>query len=698
MGEAGKCSKMNLFRLFTPKPTISDQEVARGLRWLTWEGTVSLGFNSITTSGILVAFALALGADNFQIGILAAIPFIMQILQIPSIWLVQKVRRRKAIAVFSWFPAQLLWFPIALIPIFMLVPSKSAISLLLALIAVRGLLSAVCNSAWNGWIRDLIPQPILGRFFSARLSRATIVGIVFSLGAAFYVDYWRGQVPSESAVLGYTYVLLFGALFFGLASPVFMSLMPEPLMQPVLGHQSSIIQRLSAPFRDENFRRLMQFLFFWGFASNLAIPFFAVYMLQRLGLPVSWVIGLSILSQMFNILFLRVWGSFVDRFGNKGVLSLCASLYLLVILGWIFTTMPEKYFLTMPLLVVLHILAGIANAGVTITVGTIGLKLAPQGEATSYLAGASLANNLGAGVGPLCGGLLANFFSVRQLNLTFTWIDPVSSIQLPALSIIGHDFLFAIAFIVGLATLGVLARIREEGEVGREVILESMMTPMRQFSRPMSSVPGLTFLSNFPFGFIKRVPIPGLDVAMGVTAYEIAEMARAATSATVRGRRVTKRLGKALQSGMAGIWKDRERVKEHGIEITRQTARGAMHVVNEKPLATEQLVGTVLMGVMEVSSKAGVNQLNGISGASQGIIQGASETKTDLGAVAPQIIEAARKVAAQAGLSEKAVVAEAVEGALLAAEAIGPEAVAYVAESLPEELLAADDRKNQGGS
>ena len=121
---------MNLFRRLRPKPAISEQDMTSGLRWLTWEGAVSLGFNSITTSGILVAFALALGADNFHIGILAVIPFIMQIIQIPSIWLVEKFRRRKAIAVISWLPAQLLWFPVARIPFYLRVPSSGAISLL----------------------------------------------------------------------------------------------------------------------------------------------------------------------------------------------------------------------------------------------------------------------------------------------------------------------------------------------------------------------------------------------------------------------------------------------------------------------------------------------------------------------------------------------------------------------------------------
>jgi MFS family permease len=684
---------MNLFRFLKPKPTISDGELTTGLRWLTLEGTFSLGFNSITTSGFLAAFALALGANNLQIGILAAIPFIMQIIQLPAIWLVERVRRRKAIAVMSWFPAQLLWFPIALIPIFVGTPGASAISLLLGLMAMRGLLNAVCSSAWNGWIRDLVPQPILGRFFSRRLASATVAGMVFSLGAAFFVDYWRGQASGENVILGYTYVLLFGALFLGLASPTFMSLMPEPLMQPVPGPQPSLWQRLTAPVRDRNFRQLIQFLFFWGFASNLAIPFFAVYMLVRLGFPLSWVIALSILSQLFNILFLRVWGRFVDRFGNKAVLSLCASLYLLVILGWIFTTMPERYFLTIPLLVLLHVFAGIANAGVTLTVGTVGLKLAPKGEATPYLAGASLATNLGAGLGPLCGGLLADFFAVRQLNLTFTWIDPASFIELPAISIIGFDFLFGIAFIFGLLTLGTLATIREEGEASREVILESLFFPTREQSRPVSSVPAYNLFGNFPFGYLKRIPIPGLDAVLGVTAYQIAEMARAATSATVRGRRLTKKLSWALERGLANVWKDKESVEIHGVEITREVARGAMHVADEKPLSMERLVGSVTTGVLEASSHAGVSPMNGILGASQGIIQGSAETGADLGETTHQTIEAVRKVAAHIGLSEEAAVDKAAEGALLAAEAIGPEAVAEVAESLPDEILAADAKE-----
>jgi hypothetical protein len=148
-----------------------------------------------------------------------------------------------------------------------------------------------------------------------------------------------------------------------------------------------------------------------------------------------------------------------------------------------------------------------------------------------------------------------------------------------------------------------------------------------------------------------------------------------------------------VKNCLSGVWKTREEVKEHGIEITRQAARGAMHVVNEKPLAMEQLAGPVIKGVVQASSKAGVNPLNGVLGASQGIIQGAAETEADLGEAALQTIEAAKEVAAQIGLPKEMVVAKAVEGVLLAAEAIGPEAVAQVAESLPGEVLALSDKE-----
>ena len=148
---------MNILAFLKPKPTISDRDINLGVRWFAFEGMAATGIYSIMTSGLIVAFALALGANNLQIGILAALPFIMQVFQLPAVWLVEKFRRRKAIALITWFPAQMLWFPMALIPLFIKTPSGGAISLLLILMASRGLFGAVTGCSFNSWLRDLIP-------------------------------------------------------------------------------------------------------------------------------------------------------------------------------------------------------------------------------------------------------------------------------------------------------------------------------------------------------------------------------------------------------------------------------------------------------------------------------------------------------------------------------------------------------------
>ncbi len=662
---------------------------------MTLEGTATMGFFNITGSGVMVAFALALGANNLHIGILAAIPFVMQIAQIPAIWLVEKLRMRKLIVVASWFPSMLFWAPMASIPFFMRVPGNQAILLLLVFMALRGILSAITTAAFAGWQRDLVPQNILGRYYSKRQSYAVASGIVASLGAAMFIDYYLAANPGEGSIFGYTLVILVALALLGIPGASFMVFIPEPLMQPLTGKQPSISRQLSTPLKDRNFRRLVTFLFCWSFASNLAIPFFSVHMLQRLEISVTWVIGLSILSQIFSILFLRVWGPLVDRFSNKSVLSVGISLYLLVILAWVFTAMPDRYFLTFPLLVIIHVFTGIAGAAVSFTTGTIGLKLSPKGESTSYLAAASLAINLGSGLGPLLGGSLAVFFSTRSLNFILNWSDVSGSLEFTAINLAGRDFLFVIAFFLGLITLGLLALVREEGESGREAILETLMSPVREFSRPVTSIPGLAFLSSFPLGLLKRLPLPGLDIAYGVTVYQIAETARATASAAVRGHRITKKLAEDLNKNILHIGKSKRKFKEHGAEVVQHTVRGAMHIIDEKPVKVDRLVEQVMEGVMAASVQTSIESRDAVAGASQGLVQGAVETGVDVSEALKVALKAVKKSSSELGISEKEAVAAATEGALRAAESFGSEVVAEVVDAVPDEALIIEPQKDE---
>jgi MFS family permease len=245
----------------------------------------------------------------------------------------------------------------------------------------------------------------------------------------------------------------------------------------------------------------------WNFAVNLAAPFFMVYMLKRLGLSMSFIIGLSILSQVLNFAFLKIWGKFTDRFSNKSVLAICGPLFIISILAWTFTTMPEKYFLTIPLLIIIHMVIGLSSAGVSLASGNISMKLAPDGQATSYLAANTIANSIAAGIAPILGGKFADFFANRQLDWVLNYKSPAGEFSLPTLNLQQWDFFFVIAFILGIYSIHRLSMIKEVGEVEEKVVFNELVTEVRSQVRTLSSVEGLRQMVSFPFTVVRDLAI-----------------------------------------------------------------------------------------------------------------------------------------------------------------------------------------------
>lgn len=351
-------------------------------------------------------------------------------------------------------------------------------------------------------MRDLIPENMRGTFFSKRMRLSTSVGIVLNLLAATYLDAWKKYVP-EQELAGYSILFVVGVIA-GIIGIYFLSRTPEIRMSPSPDN-NSIFRVLAQPFRDENFRKLMAFMCSWNFAVNLAAPFFTVFMLRRMELPMSLIIGLGIISQVFNVMFLKIWGRFTDRFSNKSVLAVCGPLFMFAILAWAFVLMPDKYALTYPLLILIHVTIGLAGAGVTLATTNIGLKLAPKGQATAYLATNTITNSLAAGIAPILGGTLAHFFSKRSLCWTLRYTGPEGEFLLPTLNLTHWDFFFAIAFLIGLYALHRLSMIKETGEVEDKVVRDALFFEVRTQVRSLSSVESVKQMLAFPVSSIRNL-------------------------------------------------------------------------------------------------------------------------------------------------------------------------------------------------
>lgn len=485
---------------FQPKETIAPVEVAHGLRMLLYDGAFAQTMTVFTTGAFLISFALELGASNALVGMIAAVTPLSQMFQIPAMFLVEKVRNRKRVVMLTALISRTFWIAIASIP--WIVPEPFRLWCLLGFLVMFFGLANIAGCAWNSWMRDFVPITGFGTFFGRRMALATFVGAVLSLAAGFGVDTYRQYY--ENAFGAYTALFLVATLS-GYLSVYFVSRVPEPVMQPNV--ELSLWTILGQPFRDVNFRKVLVFLGCWNCAVNFATPFFAVYLLKELHMSMAWVIGLTVVSQSFNVLFYRIWGRLADRFSNKSVLSVSAPLYLICFLMWPFTTMPEPTVLTIPLLFAIHILAGISTAGVTLCTANIALKLAPYGKATAYVAVNALVSGMVATLAPICAGIVADYFTPYELMVSLTWLywkEGRVAFEMPTVDVRGLDFVFLIAFALGVIAMQRLIRVKEEGEVEEGIIRQALFSEMRQMVQNMSTVPGVRHITNFPYGSLKQ--------------------------------------------------------------------------------------------------------------------------------------------------------------------------------------------------
>jgi MFS family permease len=461
---------------------------------------------TLTTGVFLTGFMVSLGASNAAIGVLAAVPFAVQFLQLPAVVLVERLRTRRAICAWSAAIGRSFLVAAAMAPF---LPHDTGIILLVASIACYQAMAAIAGCSWNSWMRDLVPESSFGRFFGRRAAATTALATALALGCGLLIDRWKTLQPAnhssiytylfsspEQGSSVYTYLFLTSAGI-GFIGVWLLAITPDQPMPPATNRPAAHTLLLT-PFRDGNFRRLMAFLGSWNFAANLAAPFFAVYMLKTLGYSMTTVIVLTTASQLSNLAALGIWGSLIDRFSNKAVLEVSAPLFLACTLAWTFTGLAWVKPGIFWLLLGIHMLMGIATAGIALASGNIAMKLSPAGQATAYLATNSVVSATCASIAPIIGGLCADFFARHDLSFAFTWKGGGASVTLPVIDLHALTFLFGIASVVGLYALHRLSFVQEATGTTDRLLLRHLLVEARRSIHSLSSAAGLLRVVKAP--------------------------------------------------------------------------------------------------------------------------------------------------------------------------------------------------------
>jgi MFS family permease len=488
-----------------PTLSLDDEARRRGLRAFQADGVCSQIRDSLLSGPLLVGYALVLGASNTAVGALAALGPATQILQLPAVALIERWRTRKAIC---WWAAlvgrsalvgvlALPWLPAA----------RGRVPALFGLLLIAAALGTISGAAWNAWIRDLLADDTRNRVMARRMAIATGIGAGLTLAAGIAVDGLHQRLGSAA---GAYVVVLGGGALAALIGLIPLGRMPEPLMAPSTHRPWRDV--IGAPLRNRDFRGLVAFLATWTFAVNLSTPFFTVYLLRRLGLPMSAVLAFTVLSQATTAVVLRAWGAVADRFQPLAVLRVSCVGFLLSVAGWPLAGLLEQPALAIVALGAIHLLAGFAAAGVNLCTGTVAMALAPRGEAAGYLATNAIVSGAAAALAPLLAGISADWLETQRLSVTVAWTSSLGAGQrlaLRPLDLHGLDFLFVATVFVGLYAVHRILAVVEREPIDRRVVVAALADEVwERMSHPLraiTTVPGVRDLVYFPFSLVGRL-------------------------------------------------------------------------------------------------------------------------------------------------------------------------------------------------
>lgn len=141
--------------LRTRSRAVSRTPVERTLRLSTLEGSVTQIFLNWTSGSVLIGYMLYLGASPTELGLVASVPLLAQVMSPFAAYLAALAGRRKHLTIAGATVGRGLWLLAAFLPQFGL--GALSAPFMVALVLVSSLFQASAGTLWTAWMGDVIP-------------------------------------------------------------------------------------------------------------------------------------------------------------------------------------------------------------------------------------------------------------------------------------------------------------------------------------------------------------------------------------------------------------------------------------------------------------------------------------------------------------------------------------------------------------
>lgn len=439
----------------------------RNLQVANWDVAFATAFATLVTGNFLVGYIVFFGGGDYWIGLAAAVPSFIGLIQVPgAIWGRSFPFYKKFIAPGGWI-WRLLYLPLVVLP-FVALPPATALLVLLVCIGVAAAAIQTVNPIYNDWLAELVPSNSRGWYFSRRTLVATAVGMVAGLAGGLALDHFRDIGEAD---IGFSVV--FGAGFVcAIVSMVFFLRMKESVRpNPMKMSVRESFRSMAKPWQDKNFRLLLIFSGLFMASQTYAGNFFSLFAINVLEINFTLLQLIAVMHALGTIAFVRTWGYLADKYGNKPILVLTT-------IGTVIT--PGVWLLCYPgatlqnavILLSFHVYNGLVWSGVTVTQLNLYMSTAEPSERSSYLGTALTTTAVVGGVAPILGSMTMDFLR-----------EPMGAEM-------AFKTLFVIVMVMRLVSVFLLTGVSEEGAVS----IRQTIKQMRQVS--FSGVRALSALSK----------------------------------------------------------------------------------------------------------------------------------------------------------------------------------------------------------
>jgi MFS family permease len=371
------------------------------MRWFWW-GAFFTGANETIILQYLPLFALAFGASNGEIGLLAAgVGLAATLAFMPGAWLSSRWHYRKPfILATGWGAAQLLFIPLGVVPLLFDMPL--AVRFIITLAAIRAFVFSLALPAWTALAADLVPAGMRGRYFSTRNFLYGVGGLAGIVSVALLL---ASLGSKEAWLLVWLLVLVAGLAYHWTFTHI-----PERELAPAEQPPRPRLGPRAILLRDANFQAYGGTVLLWSISLYMAAPFFNVHLVKNLHASPLWVGGLLVVMSVFGLLGQLLFGKTVDLRGSRWVMAVCGLVIPFLPWAWYFVNAPYQ-------VIAINALGGVAWAGYTLASFNFLLAISPPGQQRYYAAAYQTLVYLSTFLGPLLGGAIAAAYGIKTLFL-----------------------------------------------------------------------------------------------------------------------------------------------------------------------------------------------------------------------------------------------------------------------------------------